>query len=95
LPNRLLTQAESLPPLPFYRPPRPGIAKYGKEHQTCVHNHRGDLSLKWVVSEGDNDKQRRQNHHGDDDERSQFLEKYKAGGARMLGIGVCDRGTFD
>src|SRR5579864_7030653 len=74
LPNRLLTQAEPLRPLRFYRPTRPGIAKYEKKHKTCVHNNRGDLNLKWVVSEGNEDKYCRQKHNGDNNEHSQFFE---------------------
>lgn len=95
LPNRLLTQAESLRPLRFYRPPRPGIAKYEKEHETCVHNDRGDLNLKWVVSEGNKNKHCHEKHYRDNNERSPFFEKYKAGDSRTLGIAVCDREAFD
>ena len=91
LPNRLLTQAEPLRPLRFYRVPRPSVAKYEKEHETCVHNDRGDLNFKWVVSEGNKNKHCRQNHNGDNNEHSPFFEKYKAGNSRALGITLCDR----
>jgi len=95
LPNRFLTQAEPLCPFPFYRPPRPGIAKYEKEHATCVPNDRGDLNIKWVVSEENKNKNRRYKHNGDNNKHSPFFEKYKAGNPRTLGIAVCDIETFD
>ena len=74
---------------------RPGIAKYEKEHATCVPNDRGDLNLKWVVSEGNKNKHCRQTRYGDNNEHSPFFEKDKAGDSRALGIAVCDRETFD
>jgi hypothetical protein len=95
LPNRLLTQAEPLRPLRFYRPPRPGIAKYEKEHETCVRNDRGDLNLKRVVSEDNKNEHCRQKQNGDNNEHSPFFEKYNAGDSRTLGIIVPDRKTFD
>lgn len=95
LPNRLLTQAETLRALPPYRTPRPGIAKYEKENETGVHNHRGDLNLKWVVSEGNKNKHRRQNRYGDYNKHSPFFQNYEAGDSRRLGIAGSDRQTFD
>ena len=73
--------------------PRPDIAKYEKEHAACVGNDRGDLNLKGVVSEGNENKHCRQKHYGDDNEHSPFFEKHKAGDSRTLGIAVCVRGT--
>jgi len=95
LPNRLLTQAKTLRALHFYRIPRPGIAEYEKEHATGVPNDRGDLNFKWVVAEGTENKQCRQNHNGDNNEHPQFFEKYKAGNALTLGGAVRDRAMFD
>jgi len=53
------------------------------------------LNFKWVVSEGNKNKRYRQKHKGENNEHSQFFEKYKARNSRTLGIAVCNRETFD
>ncbi len=97
LPNRLITQAEPLRPFRFFREclSRPGIAKYEKEHATCVPNDGSNLSGKWVASESNTNKPYRHNRNGDNDEHSPFFENYEAGDSRTLEIAVCDRETFD
>jgi len=88
LPNRLLTQAISLPP--------PRIAKYEKEYEACARNHRDNLNSKWSVDEGNKTKRGRQKQNGKDYEHPPFFENYETGTTLLtLGISVRHRKMFD